>query len=160
MYELSGSVRDAYGELLRHQELLVGLGARFGEGCGESSLGRFAHRDGLRRGLRGSSPRFGLALQRRQIACRPNQKEPSGQVPRVRPQRKARVRRDSSVCAWGVVRDREGLEVLVAPASHSSPAAPPQGAVDPPQANLRGDRLLTRGGGRWHACGSSRLPAP
>ena len=42
MYELSGSVRDAYGELLRHQVLLVGLGARFGEGCGESSLGRFA----------------------------------------------------------------------------------------------------------------------
>ena len=85
MYELSGSVRDAYGELLRHQELLVGLGARFGEGGGESSLRRFAHRDGSRRGLRGSASRLGLAPQRRQIACRLDQEEPSGQVPRVRP---------------------------------------------------------------------------
>jgi len=84
VYELPGSVQDAYGELLRHQVLLVGLGARFGEGAGERPLDRFAHRDGSRRGLRGSSPRFGLALQRRQIACRPDQKEPSGQVPRVR----------------------------------------------------------------------------
>ena len=58
MYELPGSVRDAYGELLRHQELLVGLGARFGEGGGESSLRRFAHRDGPRRGLRYEPPQL------------------------------------------------------------------------------------------------------
>ena len=67
MYELPGSVQDAYGELLRHQVLLVGLGARFGEGGGKGRLGRFAHCDGSWRGLRGSAFRVWFAPQRCEI---------------------------------------------------------------------------------------------
>ena len=67
VYELPGGVRDAYGELLQQQVLLVGLGARFGEGGGERPLGRFAHRDGSRRGLRGVASRLRLASQRCEI---------------------------------------------------------------------------------------------
>ena len=81
MHELPGSVRDAYGELLRHQVLLVGLGARFGEGGGEARWvpsPTVMGRGGVSAGVR---PGFGLRTSGVRLHDDQTQKNHAGRCP-------------------------------------------------------------------------------
>ena len=68
-------------------------------------------------------PGFGLRLSGVRLHVDQIRKNQAGKCPAYArsAKREALVFRDSPICARVVVRDREGLEVLVAPASHAGP---------------------------------------